>query len=381
MTDQIVLLQASDFDELVAFLDAAFEFGPKTSFPVLIPALYQPTDEHMRCNYAIRRQGKLAAVVGLFPITLRVGNAILRIAGIGSVSVGHTFRRQGLMQELMCHITEQIRHEQYHLAFLGGQRQRYRFFGWERAGLNLHVEINRANLRHTFGDQAYGVRLEQVNQDHSLIDRLKAIHDAQPWRCERKHFDRFLHNWLNQPVMALDQTGDVLGYVVFNRNGTQIVEHVASDDNRSMQIVQAAVESREQHSIKVICDPLPSQFNHRLIQWCESMHLAASGNWQVFDWPHVITTMLRARHEAAPLPIGSVVVAVADHAFRMTIDSQGPSCEPSDDAPDITGDGPMITRLLFGPLKPSMVTNLPDTAWVLEAWCPLPLRLPNQDHV
>ena len=46
-------------------LNYAFSFshGPH-DFPSLLPKIYRPTEELMRCNYAIRRDGRLVAAVG-----------------------------------------------------------------------------------------------------------------------------------------------------------------------------------------------------------------------------------------------------------------------------------------------------------------------------
>ena len=67
MTQEIVQLTAADFDEAMAMLRGAFSEAHE--FPELLPALYQRTDDHMSWNHAIRREGRIAAIVGIFPIT------------------------------------------------------------------------------------------------------------------------------------------------------------------------------------------------------------------------------------------------------------------------------------------------------------------------
>ena len=77
MSERIVQLTAADFEEAMDLLNYTFSYshGPH-DFPSLLPKLYRPTDEHMGCNYAIRRDGRLVAAVGVF--SLRSGTSAAR---------------------------------------------------------------------------------------------------------------------------------------------------------------------------------------------------------------------------------------------------------------------------------------------------------------
>ena len=74
----------------------------------------------------IRRDGCLAAVVGIFPIEWHVGSTTLRMAGIGGVCTDPQRRGQGLMSRLMRHVVDAVRADGYDLSYLGGQRQKSR---------------------------------------------------------------------------------------------------------------------------------------------------------------------------------------------------------------------------------------------------------------
>jgi len=47
----------------------------------------------------------------------------------------------------------------------------------------------------------------------------------------------------------------------------------------------------------------------------------------------------------------------------------------------IESDALLAHRLLFGPLRPSQIIELPAAAAALDAWCPLPLYWAPQDNV
>ena len=98
MSDEVIQLRGTDFDECMDFLNEVFSEHAPHDFAGMLPSIYQPTDEQMACNYAIRVDGKLAAVVGLFPAQWQVGDQVLKVGGIGGVSTHKRVRGAGYMK-------------------------------------------------------------------------------------------------------------------------------------------------------------------------------------------------------------------------------------------------------------------------------------------
>eukprot|EP01051_Picozoa_sp_SAG22_P017171 SAG22_NODE_2585_length_2412_cov_2.092953_2_plen_410_part_00 len=64
-------------------------------------------------------------------------------------------RGKGYILLLMAHIATKMAAEGYQLSVLGGIRQRYGFYGYEKCGLSTSFEVNRSNVnRHFAGDPA-----------------------------------------------------------------------------------------------------------------------------------------------------------------------------------------------------------------------------------
>lgn len=289
MADQIVQLGAADYPELMVMLDQAF------AMPISFThaAYYQPCEASMRCNYAIWRDRVLAAVVGLFPITWQVDKVQLDVAGIGGVAP--QFRRQGLMIKLMDHVRYPIVGQGYQLSFLGGNRHRYRYFGWERAGAMTLAHISKTCIQHTFGrTEPLEIELEELVPDPATNSKLKSLHDRQLAYCRRPvdRFDQFLTHWGNRPVVAHDRSGQIVGYAVLYRDQTQIVELAADDDDTAIQIIRSLSDKSEHHQIALNVDQLPMSLRCRIGEFTESYAASTAGNWRVFDWPTVISALL-----------------------------------------------------------------------------------------
>jgi len=383
MSETIIQLTAADFEETMDFLNLVFGAYSPHDMARLIPAIYRPTDEHMGCNYAIRQQGRLRAVVGLFPIELRLGETLLRSGGIGGVSTHPNCRKSGLMQTLMRHCVEVMRQENYHLSWLGGQRQRYAYFGYERCGYSCSFNANPSNTRHHFADESdiHFAALRQ--QDQERIATAAALHNAQPIHCIRPLDDFYLYctNWKRAPFAALDANDRMVGYLVASEQSGDITELGTDDNETAVRLVRAWI-TRNDGPISIAVSPLASDLMHHLGQFCEQVSPRTSGNWQVFDWVTVTDALMKLRRQIGPLVEGSVVIDIAKYgAIRLSVDGTQASCTATSDEPDLRCDASTAMRLLFGPLPPSLVLALPAAAAALESWCPLPLHWPAQNGV
>lgn len=384
MENTIIQLTADDFEEAMDFLNLIFGVYNPHDFESLIPAIYRPTDEHMAYNHAIKQNGRIRAIVGMYPITLHIGDVAVRIAGIGAVSTHRNDRDRGYMKALMNHCVEQMKAQGYHLSCLGGQRQRYRYYGYEVCGTKYIFTVNKNNIRHCYKDTP-NIRFEPItSDDEAYLVKARTLHDAQPLHCERSHEDfyRYCVGWHNKPYAALDEDGRMVGYVVANEPSDHVSELCAEDDDIATRMVRAWVVQYPVKPISIDMHPLGDSLFYTLGQISEHVRVKESGNWQVFDWITVTDALMKTRCLSGLMADGAVVVDIDGYdAMRMYVDGAEAGCVATDARPDVTCDAPTAMRLLFGPLLPSLVMPLPAQAKAFESWCPLPLSIRWQDQV
>ena len=193
---EIIRLQASDFEDAMDLINLVFSqaYAPST-FEKMLPLLYQPTDAHMRNNFAIRKNGKLRAIVGLFPQEVQANGAILKLGGIGGVSTHPNDRGKGWMKLLMQRCIQEMQDTSVDLSFLIGLRQRYQYYGYEKAGALTECKVSQTNFRHTSqgkGQPELCFR-RLLSTDAQLIRAAKELHDRQPLYCIRSTSDFYLH--------------------------------------------------------------------------------------------------------------------------------------------------------------------------------------------
>ncbi len=384
MAERIERLNAEDFDEMISFLGLAFGFEGPGDFSTMLPSIYRPTDEWMSCNYAIRRGGEIAAVVGVFPRTWRVGDARLRIAGVGGVSTRPEMRRQGLMKALMTRAVEDMRGAGYHLSWLGGQRQRYAYFGYERCGLSATYHLRKANARHAFREDPPALSFEPLNgSDEAQVRACKAMHEDRAVCCERPAGDWALHAraWGHAPYVVRDEGGAIVGSLVAANENAEVTEVDGRDAGTKMDVLRVWLARSEGGRLNVRVQPDEAAFGRTLGAVCESVNVGASGNWQVFDWQAVLDALMRVQDRKAGLPEGRVVVDIEGTRLALRVDGEGAECELTGDDPDFDTTALEAHRVLFGPTAPHAVTTVPKAAALLEAWCPLPVGYARPDGV
>jgi predicted N-acetyltransferase YhbS len=379
----VVQLTAAEWEEGLAFLNEVFGEHRPHDFASLLPSIYQPTDEFMACNHAVREKGVIRAIVGLFPIDWQVGETTLRVGGIGGVSTHGSVRGKGYMKQLMTHCVQRMQDEGMHLSWLGGQRQRYGYFGYEKCGQALSVSLTPANVRHTFGDVA-PLAFEPLTADDSgRIDTARRLHDAQLVHCRRGGsdvFPRFLASWYHKPHAALEN-GRMVGYLVADEEGGNVVELLARDPETALAMARSWVQSR-QSGARFDIPPTRYALARRLGALGEGLSVSTSGNWQIYDWAAVVGALLRVRLVGGQLADGEVAIGIEGYgALRICVDGDQVECERTDIPPAVTWSPSVAMRVFFGPHPAFAVAALPAAAAPLLAWCPLPLGWPRQDGV
>ena len=377
----VVRLAGADFDEAIAFLDGVFGEHRPHDFATLLPSIYQPCDELMSCNHALREEGRIRAIVGLFPIDWQVGGRRLKVGGIGGVSTHPGARGKGYMGVLMRHCVERMKAEGFHLSWLGGQRQRYGYFGYEKCGQSVSLDLGPANLRHACPEPV-DLRFEALEPGHSeRLEQAWRMHRGQRLRCRRRKpwFHRYLRAWYNRPHAALDASGEMLGYLVASGESDQVVELVGGDEETALAMAPAWVQARGTGPVRFTLPPERRTLARRLGAMAESVSVSSSGNWQVFDWAATVEALMGI---SEGLPEGEADIGIEGYGtLRMRVRDGRPECLREDAAGVVTWDPPTAMRVLFGPLPPDQVTALPPALDALRAWCPLPLGWLRPDGV
>lgn len=266
-------------EEIVEFIDYVFSRAHRPhDFATLLPKLYGEHGDGAAYHYVVREEGKLAATVLVYPVPMHIGNRELLTLGVGSVSTHPRARGRGYMRLLMDAVDARARETGAAFAVLGGQRQRYQYFGFDHGGYQLHGLFTPDNARHALGAvSAENYDVTPMTQAH--VPQAVALLERQPCFCKRggEAYLDILRSWNNEPF-ALLRAGRPVGFGALrhNENSCHIAELLLEDEADSpaamkqlsgrcgaLTVCAAPWERKRAKWLASVCEEYAVQPNHQ----------------------------------------------------------------------------------------------------------------------
>ena len=371
MTDYRFARPGED-DEILDLINAVFSQKARPhDFARLIPKVYAHPG-FFRLHAVAEVDGRIRGTVAMLPIEVQMGRDAVPLRGgyIGSVSVHPRFEKQGHMRALMAMQVEQARKMGLDFMALGGQRQRYEYFGFAKGGMGFLFSVNAANVRHALKD-AVPVTIEPFPDDP---EALYALFAAQPCRClrPRELFYDSLCTYGSTPWAIRDQAGELAGYLV--ASGDDIVELTLRDEALLTGVCRAWLENRK--SCTVHCPGWNVARAAALNAFAEGCQVSDFQLIRVLNWENTLGTALSFRCASTPLPEGRRVIRVENAgAWALEVRNGKTQVSPSEDEPDLCLTEKQAASLFFSPLA---LVTVRDP--LLRCWLPLPLDIPVPDE-
>ena len=273
MADTIRTVQVQEFTELMRLLDRSYGEGIG-AFERMDPRLYRPTPEACACFHVLERNGRIVSHVGIYPTEVITSGVELTIGGIGAVATMPEERGNGHMSRLLRHAIEVMRERHYPLSWLGGNRQRYNAFGWERAGLSYHVTLSRRSL-----DRAAvkPVPVQEVFpwEAEELIERLQSM---LPCRARRPDLGMYLRKQ-GQRVWVTDD-----GYLITHAGwGKPFVAELVSTSGNEAGLIRAAMEWASQGETRCVLSMWDQERLARLLPAASGWETHTDGMYRIVD--------------------------------------------------------------------------------------------------
>jgi predicted N-acetyltransferase YhbS len=363
-----------DFKELMELMALSYRtVNPTHSrFEELLPDLYQPTEDSMSRHFIVRLDRKIVASVGVYPFEVRTANVQVQVAGVGAVCTAPEHRGKGLMSELLQAAREEIATREYPLSWLTGDRERYAPFGWEKVGSDLLV--HGAELKPE--DTPRGWTLKQLR---SLDESLPAIKEARDRMvacgiCDDAVF-KVKCQRLGMEVWEARQ-GSAYAYAIANRHQNWLAEW-GGDVEGVRALIYKLMMGIGRWVVRL--PPLHDDFVNMFLR-IAAVIVPGVDNVAVTNLP-----ALTAAYEPYLAPLwprgkGLHLMMCTDESLitEVCIAGGGKVRDRFDKNDFLLRLNPLqMSMLLFGPVKPSMLLQLPAERQWLDRVFPLPFYVPS----
>lgn len=374
---------AEMFDDYMDFINYVFGFnGNSSDFKKLLPKLYKYEYEPAVSSYVVVENGKLKAAVGAFDHDITVCGEYLKTRGIGNVAVHPYTRGSGYMKKLMNLALEDMVKDGVVLSVLGGRRQRYNYFSFDKLGQTVAMSFNDDNMRHTFGkSRSHKIVFQKVEGgDTEIIKKIKSLSESYHFyavREENKYFE-ILSSW-QQSVYAGFDGGEFLGYAV--GKGSDINEFLIRDEERIPEFISALFDYFRSSSMHVKIPAFLPRYVESLCRICEHYSIEPSKFFNVLDYKQVVYAFMKLKSSYCDMPDGTLVIDIDGFSkkekIQISVCDNNVSVEYSDKDADLSLSHLDAMNLLFASVCPKRET-LPAFAKI---WLPLPIYIYNSDAV
>ena len=372
----------NDEKELISTLDEVFFSEEDTRFLTLLPKLYKEQYNPAENNVILKEDGVIKAAIGCYPINVTAAGRKLRIMGIGNVAVTKDCRRKGYMIELMNMALEKMIAEGYDYSLLGGQRQRYEYFGYVPAGSGINFTINKGNIRHVrSGNTETDFTAELLKEnDADAIAKIKALYDKMPFRAERKEDEMYdiLCSWGCLPYVVYCG-GEFKGYFVMKQGYTAEIKAVNTED--LLDIILCIIKTSGNESVSFTVPVYDTETCDFMAKRCCGMAVCHVEQLNIFNYAKFIEAFLTIKAERINLCSGTLNVLVhgsaKDEKLAITVDGKTVTVAETDATPDVELDNLEAVAFFAGNYAVKRI-SLPAFA---QNWFPVDFFMHGQDNV
>ena len=277
------------------------------------------------------------------------------------------------MIELMELSVEDMGKNGVDVAYLGGQRQRYGYFGFESSGTSYRFNFSRSAYRHALKAMPCGLDIEKLSpNDEESIANIEKIYSKLPIRSNRKpesYFD-VLCSWRDRPYILKDN-GDFVGYFVLDYTKNNVNEFGTVDPKYYPNLVAAVMEKTEALQVGFIVAPFETEKLKFFTENADGFNIDGCEMILVYNFEKVIRAYLGAKARYAKLCEGAFTVLIhgkyGDEKLRIEVVENKVKVEKFDGKADYELSHHAATRVFFSNL-PADREAFPAN---IQQWLPL----------
>lgn len=376
-----------DEKELLEVLDDVFfsedDEETKRNFLELLPKLYKDQYNPGYNNVIIKEDGAIKAAIGCYPLNVTAAGRSLKIMGIGNVAVAKDSRRKGYMVELMNLALDIMKDEDFDYSLLGGQRQRYGYFGYEPTGSVQHFVINKGNIAHIKGkDYKTAFTAKEITEsDVETVDKIIELYKSLPYYMDRNRENCLdvLRSWRSVPYAAYEN-GEFKGYFAAQKFGG-LLEIKAANVEDTIDLILCAMDVIGTDSVSFSVPVFDTELCDYMIKYCCGASIGNADMINIFNFGKFIEAFLAIKAQRMNLCSGTLNVLIhgykRDENLSITVDGKNVSVTETDAKPDIELDHLRAIDFISG-IYSNHRNSLPAFA---QGWFPVDFFAYGQDNV
>ncbi len=368
---------SQDWPKVIDFIDLVFSQSARPhDFAALIPKVYGDGHDYSHIHAIALEDGEIRGCVAVLPVDMTVAGQQLRMGYLGSVSVHRLSRGAGHMKKLMQMQLEKAQAGGLDMIVLGGQRQRYGYFGFSPAGGAYEYSITHANVRHALKDvDASAFTFEPLAQGESS-EYAYALYQQQPV-CGSRTAENFAERALTfeSKGWLILENGKKSGYLIASNDGKGIREIVMENPALVPAVLKAWLALQQVRGLYVDAAPYHTTLNRTLAAFAEYYSMGQDGLVLCLNYSNVIRSWMTLKNSITPLSEGTVRLGIDGETIEIKVADGIVHAEKTTAPADVSLTAEEAHYLLFSANR----FYAPVTPGIPADWFPLPLFIPRPE--
>lgn len=381
---------SADAEDIVEFADYVFSQAHEPhDFQSLLPKLYKEGKDTQKFHYLVKEDGKIRAMLGAFPMKMQIGEEVVKFAGIGTVSVHPKSRGKGYMKKLLQWAIKDMQQDGMVFSVLGGQRQRYGYFGYEPSGTAYRFTLTKTNIRHAYMDlDMCHYQWKKLSQNDPLLDQAYQLYQKKEVKVlrEKEEFYDILCNWKSVPYAIL-KGNDFCGYICLKGGSVDELELEYEEDFG--EICKFLFEEKKLDALYFNLSSLEIKRIAELVTICEEFLATSDYQFCIHNFYAVMKACMTYEAKIRPFQDGIGVLEIQNHSCFM-IQVRNNEIEIKEitqlemeeektktaNLSYLSLSLPLATQVIFSPAANMGIRSMPQC---FKNWFPLSLFLSSQD--
>ena len=368
---------AQDWPKIIDFIDLVFSQAARPhDFAELIPKVYGDGHDYSHIHAIALEDGEIRGCVAVLPYDMTIAGQKLRMGYLGSVSVHRLSRGAGHMKKLMQMQLDRARADGLDMIVLGGQRQRYGYFGFYPAGGSFTYSVGRANVRHALGDvDIRGLSFELLGEGEAS-DFAYELYQQQPvcGARPREGFAEYARSFHSQGWLV-KQNGERAGYLIAGNDRSNICELVLNDSSLVPAVVKAWMETHGVRYLQIGVAPYHQTLNRTLAAFAEEYTIGQDGYTLFLNHANALRCWMTLQNSVSPLSEGVVRLEIEGKTLEISVTDGAVNVAESDVPAAVSLTAYEAAELFysFNRFYAPRIPGLPAD------WFPLPLYINRAD--
>ena len=322
------------------------------NFEAELPKMCVRDDEHMNKHLAVKKDGKILSVLGIYPLLTNICGEEILCATVGNVATLPEEEGKGYMNMLLNKAMEELENMGVAFSRLAGNRMRYNRFGYEYAGFSYNFDIYKELINKKIKDFKSDISFVKVNEtDYDILSKMKKIYELEKFAVVRddESFFKTLRAWQFQPYAALTPDGNVIGYLSVSENNDNIAELLALSSDLYREILIKWISDKSERKVTISLMPHKSAEIKIVSEFCQSCTVSNPSMFKIINWEKIVNAFFRLKAEYTNIADGKLIIGIENYGnLLLTSETNVAVCKKTECTPDITLSYMQAVNLLFG---------------------------------